>query len=356
MNIGIDIIHKIHMQISYDQDHNIYRYVENIINSSCFKFDRKNIITINRFKRFDTGLQIINGHIDLLRFDANILSNNEKILLLFNKCNKDHLKKQIENDNKKMSKAFADDSLKFIHEMINEYECTKNIGFIKTIEWIINKYLAINVSAPSRFLIDTNKIIIMIYVLGLIEWFHIMIFNYNFNSLESLNKMILCEIFDIELDLLLDYDIDNLKEFLKNEYCSHSVVYIFDNKNMYVFDPDLSISKKDDENLMNSYDRLCHILNRKNKSLDIVLKNPIQTLIDDNYCIFHCIEFMLNFATFNKIKDIKRFMKYVEKQNKIKTLIDVHEYILELNKKANIFVESHKCNPTSVIHPISVMN
>lgn len=349
MSVDINVIHEIHMEISYDQNHCIYQYIENIINSSCFKFDRQNIMTINKFKRFDTGLQIINNNINLSYIDMKSISNDEKILLLFNKCDRTYLNQQIESDRENSSKGFTDENLLIIHDMFNEYEYNVSMGIDTTIKWIMNKYFSVKyiLQSQKNKISSTNiinEIIMTIYVLGLMEWFHIMIFNYNFNNLNGNNKIILCEILDIELNLLMDYDIGSLNTFLKNEYCSHSVVYIFEDANLYVFDPDLDESTKVDKDLINVYDRLCFILNKKNKTLDIILKNPIQSLLDDNYCIFHCIEFMLNLANFNRIGDIKQFMKHIKAQNRNKTLIDVHKYILELNKKAIIFVNNSILN------------
>lgn len=330
------------MDISYNHNNKIYRYIEAVINSSPrFKFNRKNVISINKFKRFDIGLQILTGLQNVQNsVDLSNIQINEKLLSMYDQCDKKYLLRQIVNDERKLFRGFSVKENRLIYEMIDEYECVRKFGFIRTIEWIFHNYSMIIDCIHTQSKIDTIKqIIVPFYVLGSLEWFHITIIinNVNANYDSNFTSLILCDIYDIETDLLVDYTIDDLKDFLKNEYCSHSVVFIIDNVNLYVYDSDRSDEIEDDNSLMNAYNRLTYMLDRTNRSLDIVLKDPVQTLTNDNYCIFHCIEFMMKLSMTNTF-DIIEFMHFIEAHNKHKTIKKIHKFIMRLNKKANLFI------------------
>lgn len=339
MKISLKHIHKIHMGVSYDCNYCIHRYVEHIVNStsSCFKFDRKSIFSINCFKRFDMSFQIINSNLDL-KFIKNIFSKieNESIHTLFNLCTKQHLLMLLSLDIPNNNEFNA-----YVNDIINEYDNIK-CDIKNKVNWIIDKYSIIidifNHNIKHNIIHNTKYIICIIYFLGMLEWFHFAIIDYYCSQSHSNSLLILGEIIDMDYVPLIDYDFDELYEFLREEYCSHTIVFIIDRNMLFIYDSDYDSAFDCINNDM--YDRLCNVIHKSNKIPEFILnKSSIQSLTDDQYCIFYCINFILKLAM--HMTDWKDYT-YENLQYFTKNLderIDMHRFIMRLDHVAKIFID-----------------
>lgn len=375
--MNIKQIHDIHMGVSYNIDHYIYKYVEHTINKmSSFKFDRKIIVSINQFKQCDLSIQIINNIIDLKNI-MNIFSNDQTQIIedISKSCTKQHIFNLVKSD--LYEYVTPDTTMTIMHNFINnvyaliDHFFNLDDNILCRVSWIINIYSQIINKLTTKdnemSIKDADNEVIFIvsslYVLSLFEWFHLTIVSHQITKkMDKLCFLALGEITNIDIISLAKYTLSDLQEFLTENYCSHSVVLLITDKIMYSYDPNGY-----DNNDNNCYNRICKVINKPhatphnrlvaqrvvpltfglmNITRDLKLSNPVQNITDDQYCIFHCFDFMINIVLFMNdvnmeydiITKLFLFLKQLDERNIGMTIDHVYSFIEKLDKQANLFI------------------
>jgi hypothetical protein len=342
-------IHNVHMGVSYDLEHVIHKYVEYRVGSSKhFSYNKKFIITLNQFSKYDMSIHFLNSTIfptkeefvsNLHYFDYfnNTNNNSFKILQpsLLNSLN--------DSENLVMNK-FDQTTKDMVCEYIKEYEKFLKCGdhFIVCL-WIYSLYEQLRAMYLTEN--ETNKVkrfVSIMYFVGLLEWFHLLVIKILYCTLFNEKKSVIMfgECLLIELDNLTNFSMSDIRTFFSCEYCSHSELYIIDCDRIMVYDPD-----DGSDNDIVSINRLCSFLEKE--YISISLNKSIQSITDDQYCIFHCMNFLLKLldvVSFNNthIKSgnfIEKFMKYIESVNDMTNKSDVCTFIQDLHLKAKLCCE-----------------
>jgi hypothetical protein len=386
----IQKIHDLHMGISYDHDHIINKYIEERINSTkTFILDRRYCISINRYKRYDMSIQLLKNiifptkdefieqlkksihSIDLKCFlDVSIklsISEPEINEQKSNNISNQYVTKDIpniracfENDKTKYTIPLCNETEDIILDLINDYEnevsstlssieFSKNFSFRMCV-WMYSLYEGLksvyNNNTNDIFKFENTPQINSIFVgvmcfLGTIEWFHLLVIRMMIDNLCSkmLNQSKKCMIImgeevEIELEKLNNYSFQDTKEFYLNEYCSHSNVYLIDNQHITIFNSDVHANDDIHKILI---DKICLIIGKKYISTSQLVK-PIQTITNDQYCIIHCMNFILKMIEMidNKYStnNLLKFMQYIDSVNKITKITDIYMFIKDFHLKA----------------------
>ena len=264
----IQKIHNLHMNISYNSNHDIHMYIENIIKlSKSFIFNRHFVISINRFNQYDMSIQILkNNIISKDEFMDKLLTSikNPYILEFLNKSinlsickpyNTNEIRMNIKlcyDHNKTMLDCPINKNIdNMILDLINEYtEFVKsvyimklnNISFkiCKICLWVYEKYELLkniyNNDNENTNIMFTSLIIF----LGMIEWFHLLLIKIMIDKMQNENcknnntcLIIHGEESLIEIEYMSLYSSKEIRDFYSNEYCSHSTVYLIDNNNYF---------------------------------------------------------------------------------------------------------------------------
>jgi hypothetical protein len=217
-------------------------------------------------------------------------------------------------------------------------------------------------SETKKLIEDYGDVFVGVYhFLSNLEWFHMLVTYVMckdiFSATKSTNPDKYAVIFGernmIEYEFINTYTLTELKNLFSSEYISHSILYIVGNDLIYMYDPDES----DDEEL-DPTDAIAYILDFKKNTtqnenkiegqtkmqqdIQLVQLCPVQSLTDDQYCIFHCIWFLLRLiGTFDGEMTLEKFSKFIEHINKINkktTIKDVRYFIMELYETALLYL------------------
>ena len=345
------------IDISYDKNHHIYQYVKHKVNKSNeFYFDTELVISFNQFNRIDMTMQIINKNIKLAECNNIKLAecNNIKINDIHNRFDIDRL---IETDKLKLFEQFNDDIVANIAKLKNEYINFHGRGILDSITWIDNLYRKINDILQIDKLNSSNvmsnvnvlnEIISLLYFGGLFEWYHLMIItNHMENNKDKKCCLYLGEIsiFNWELELKYTSSIKELKQFCTSRYAFHAVTFIVDKNNILMYDPDDDEINKDSDSRherMASVKRICSIINKQDKTHEIRLNHPIQSLsMCDKYCIYHVIVLILNIGQSKKYNYYK-VKKYILKLDKINPKLSIHKILSNIDKLIDLSIQYKK--------------
>jgi hypothetical protein len=331
------------MDVSYDQDHPIYKYIERCANKSkSFKFDRKCTISINRFQRYDMSTQLLKKTIFpskesfFEQFQKSILDQDlVKFLLDSIQMSTDahmNVSDSYDGDVIEMSNHLNKQTDIRVRELIKQYEgCVRDDHDESDPNPISNTEEYI----PS----ELNVIFIStLLFLGTLEWFHLLVIRMMVDQQResSDNRCLLIsgEETEIEYEYMCMFSMQEIKDFFTSEYNSHATVYLIHRDHITMFDPDED-NKKDDILI----DKLCTVLEKE--YIHMNLCPSIQTLTDDQYCIFYCIDFILKIL--EMIDDdysagsLKKFMEYMKNINKLTKTADVRTFAKTLDLKAKFF-------------------
>lgn len=312
-------IHEIHMKVSYQNDHHIYRYIESELNKCGYGYNRKHMIQINRYHRFDQSLCIIRGYLydDPQKFIKLLEQYVDIEAIRAHDIGNEISEKEI---NEKEKRAH-------ITKYIKLYEEKKKGTKIQIIEWIIGLYGELKIN-------KNINISHLLYFLGTLEWFHLAIIKYMFSTYNEEKIFIIGESQDFDPWDLHNYNYNDLNEFVTSEYCSHTIVYMFMGKYMITYDPDYQAY----DNELVQFNKLCKILEKKYMSVIPDQYIPIQDITDDHYCIFHCFWFIQRIVQMHiDHQSIVDFMEYIKRINKKTKKSDVYFFINDLNMRANLY-------------------
>jgi hypothetical protein len=313
--INITNAHNFHMELSYDTNHVIYKHLEKSLSKKNILFNRHYTISMNIFGRYDLSLFLLKGYIFADKEKFLQLLKNVKRKFIINQIKK-NIHNCITNDMSVMSKCLPSDVNTAVNNLCELYELKLKLfnddcDLVSFAFWIYqlyddlkNWYIKCD-SRDSNF--NNSKLIAKLYFLGTLEWFHLMIIQMLLN--ETANCiMILGENNNIEIENLTNMSSYELKIYIASEYNSHSVLYIKTNNFISMYDPD-HCNESDDNIHM-----LCNLLNTRYQSIQI--NNTVQSITDDQYCIFHCIWFMSMIAKYKVTKlNLKKIMDYHNKLN-----------------------------------------
>lgn len=310
------LIYKTHMEISFNHNHNIYNYITNTVKKNNNCFDNNFQICINSFGRYSYGLAIMkrltyDEYIDLI----DIINNNK--LIDFNKIKRwgYSILDIIENDK---IENFTNNYKKFLQRLYLSFSillkyCKNKNNYTELFLWIFKNYKRIYNKN-----LNSSEFLVYYYFLESLELFHLTLIKASYKKL-SKNCNTLFVIGDnlyIEYDDLLKYTSKELYDFFDHEVYSHSTLYIFNNNNFTLYDPDYDLTTE------NNIDKLKNYL-ELNRYIPIKLNKSIQSITDDWFCIFHCIRFILLINKFNIninsnlfSKFIKKFEEFQKKQNR----------------------------------------
>lgn len=354
--------HDMLIEISYDPCHKIYEYLKYIVNSSrFFRIHTLLSISSNIHMRYDVTIHILSGLLLINDVRSILLSNLHYVEQSesFKKCKKNTLINHFKTDVKLMK--YVKPSKKFINivmKLINKYDQNDNISDI--INYLINIYCdLITLFIRETEFFDAVLFSAQLYFVGLIEWFHLIIFRHILINqsellfgtnifLQNNNNNGECLIFfgqfiQIDTSAMCEYSRNDIKKFLTKEYPSHSTVNMFgsfknhnqiDGKNpcsMVLFDPD---HETDFDKSNQMYDRFAEFMNIQNCSKYFKPNMSIQKITDDIYCIFHCIKTILMFTESYEsftIDNVKNMFMKISVDNKKITKRDMQKFILSLN-------------------------
>jgi len=270
-------INNLHMNISFNNNHTIYKYLTTECKKNNIYFNKKIVIPLNEYNRYDFSLYIMK---DIFYYRKVLLQKNilyeKKIINDFSLLCNNNIIDVIKKDNCK----FNDTLIHIIHKFNKTYIDLlkyKNINIL--IKWIYNRYLILyKWYKYFDVKIDINFILGLYYFLGTLEWFHI----YILKLILKPNQIVIGDNLLFNCTDLQILTTTELHKFFINEYSSHSTLYLIGNNYITLYDPDY---------IKHSSDNKIHILN---KLLDIIyypllIPVSIQEKTDDNYCIFHCI-------------------------------------------------------------------
>lgn len=280
MNNIIKNIYELHMNISFDNKHIIYKHISKQCKNNHIIFDNNIVIPINGYNRYDYGLHIIKNFYlygKLLLVDRTHMYN-KKMLDIMTQLSKDDLNMIMIND----KCDFSDELYSKIHKLNYIYNKKIQSGdFNIIILWIYKKYLLLNkwYISNKKFL-DTETIISLYYFLGTIEWVHIYILILLLNNHKK--RIVIGENLLFDCNDLQTLTSTKLNDYFNNEYTSHTVIYMMNNINISLYDPDYV--KDDTDDKIKILEKFLEL-----KYIPLCISTSIQEKTDDNYCIFHCI-------------------------------------------------------------------
>jgi hypothetical protein len=326
------------LQLSYDKDPQLFFDLNNSVVKKVgyAAFNCKTHVTMNRFDRFDVTFGILRGtygmeefyrksdmyckvfkddtYFDLTRLNNNIESD-AKIM--------------INNIKSTSNEDWRTDMIKNSIDRVRA-KATHHLNQITTIDGLIDQ-MKLRTYSKELFkqimtmnITDNNYMLFAdLWAISLIEPFHEWVIEciiWNPIGFKQISY-VLSEYDKTELEYIADIGSD-LLYYITNEYPSHSMLIVFDDQHLYAYDPD--------DNMVFANDKL--VLGRTVIHSNIA--RPIQTIIDDIYCIFHSIFAMIEIANIqskcvcdsdnnNLIKIINAFELV---QNNINSRSDVEQY------------------------------
>jgi hypothetical protein len=329
-------IHDTHMEVSYNQDHPIHIYIEDYVNQSQnFVIDRTFIISINRFDRYDMSLCFLKNQI--YQTKESFIDSFKHYCLKESNIQYNHVNeiyRMIENDKQYLIKHFNQSIIDIIESLVKLYEGIVNQSNINIFEWIYRLYDELkNIKNDDG---GINKYIGTLYFLGLQEWFHLSVIDRLYNRINKKTNNICTIVWGeenaIELENLSDLTIDEIMNHMNHEYCSHSILYMIDKNNISIYDPDYDYQNPSIEG---KEKRLCNFMSKKYLSF--------QSITDDQYCVFHCIDFLFKLVDAISVsssayseKTIKIFMNYINEVNQISKKSDIHTFIKNLSLRSSL--------------------
>lgn len=288
MNKSITNIYNLHMSLSFDNDHKLYKSLEKQCKTNNILFDKKLVIPINNYNRYDFGLYIMKDitFYDKLLSDNKININNKYFYDIMKcSCYKNILE-LIEED----TNNYNDIIINVIQLLNNTYNklLSDNTDFNIILSWVYDKYtLLYQWYKLNDDVLDMDNIIGLYYFLGTLEWFHVYILKILLGNNMDTNTNIAI----IGDNLLFNcYELQSLNDaelriFFKDKYSSHAVLYLIGSNFITLYDPDYI----EDES-GNKIDILESLLNVKYYPFELSI--AIQDKTDDTYCIFHCIRIL----------------------------------------------------------------
>lgn len=289
------------IDISYNQNHQIYKYISNLAyNNNCY-FNNNFAIPTNMFNRIDYTNYLINCDISVFnniskhikKYKSNVIINNN-----IRNC-------EITLDNKNTTQ---------LQSLIHKLSCSQN-----KYEFIIDLLITIR-----NKIIDTKTLALTYYFLGLQEWFSITVLGilHKLYYTDLSCTFILGEYIKIIPNELIKMNNNELHNYLRKEYSSHSILYIINNDTLYLYDPD----NYEDYTLL--LPKITNVLNINKYTT--INTSSIQEKYDDSYCIFYCIKFMLDI--------IEEFANSMILDDVLNKLIYKHEIM----KKNDIIIFANK--------------
>lgn len=316
-------IHKIHMDISYNNNNemfkNIGKYVAingaHFINNFCISFNKKN--------NFDLTFEFAKNKILHKYVTEFVNSNINESLCMSSPCDviikhhkneliNSHLCKFLEEYNEQLYLYKSNKNTwemmyyvywKFIYPLYEWYNSCNTINdiyylcalieFVSRIEWF---HFNVHVIIVKKLMIETEK---NMYMFG------------------NINQVIMH-------DLYLLHENDELKSFIKEEIPSHCIAFIVRKNKCTMYDPDNTAKK-----IKIQIKKLLVYINLNIEFEFINVEHPIQTITDDNYCIFHCIFMIFDMIQLKK-DTLNDHIKRCNKQNISMTISDVRDKIIEL--------------------------
>jgi hypothetical protein len=435
--MNLNVIHEIHMSLSYDKSDKIYQYIENVVNENdgkTFTIDTRLVIGTNRLNCIDTCLLFLSD-------DVNIRVTKQKISYYICKMNSNKIDKfknlwsiqtldnNLKSSSRLLKQALTNESKKVCDHVREEYSkiLSGNFDFEYVVSWVYDiistlktlihmpcdydydssagnlwsnsdsrkTYLEKLKSSSSigHMFLNENKeiedsnddgygcflvknygeIFVGIYhFLSNLEWFHVLITlimcekQFESKSLSRKYSLIFGEKNLIEYEYIHTYSLIELKTLFTQDYMSHSVLYVIGKDILYVYDPDGSDDFDDNKfnplKMLNyiidfplikssnlSSNNICDLNIDKLEFIEICEKcitKSIQTVTNDQYCIFHCIWFVLKLVKIlNHImnrKNFIQFLKYVNKINDVTTIDDVRFFICELKEKSILYEKNQE--------------
>lgn len=275
--MSIQNIFNLHMDVSFNDKHILYENLTTQCTKNNIYFNKKIIIPINEYNRYDFSLYIMKD----IFYYRNILLKpdilyekkiSDDILTLYNNNIIDVIKK----DNCKFNDTLIHIIYKFNKRYIDLLKY-KNINIL--IKWIYNRYLILyKWYKYFDVKIDINFILGLYYFLGTLEWFHI----YILKLILKPNQIVIGDNLLFNCANLQVFTTPELHKFFINEYSSHSTLYLIGDSYITLYDPDYI--KHSSDNKIYVLESLLDI-----KYYPLIIPVSIQEKIDDNYCIFHCI-------------------------------------------------------------------
>ena len=277
--------------------------VRSRVGYSAFIPDR--LITINRFDRFDTTLPLIRKQLPISNYDKRSDSLLHRVMndldfktrleseLKFNNEQLDSLIEQdlatmelnirrIDNDQSKIDTInrirwnVRTIALKYIRMITTDSE----IDFLKLnthSKGVVQYWSSCDLSNPD---ITNLQIFTEVWAMSLILPLHSWILHAMNIEQDSRIHYVLGEFDNSELEyMLLSLEEDNRKEMaadITREYQAHSVVWIMDDRTIYLYDPD---------DLEPIKEQKVFGRNVRQSAID----QPIQEVTDDIYCTFHSL-------------------------------------------------------------------
>ncbi len=315
----ISTIHKIHMDISYNYNNLLFNKIGRYATTNNSNFIHNIIICFNKKINFDLTFEFMKNK--MLYKYLTEFANSDTYKQIDLHCPTDIIIKEHKNDciNKHLYNFVE------IYNKILELN-DKNIWQIMySIYWIFIHPL-VHWFNSNELNMDINYLSALIHFVSHIKWFH-------FNMHVILIKKILNETSNeiiimgninhvVTHHLYTLHKTDELKCFIKEEIPSHSIAIIIKNAKCFIYDPDYI-----NRDITSQIKKLLLSVNSNIKYKHIKLTNPIQSITDDNYCIFHCIFLILDAIKMND-ETLEQHIKYLDKQNKDATIGDIRKKII----------------------------
>lgn len=363
----IKYIHDVHMDISYNTDHPIYHHLTQCVRTrKGSRFLPDVVIPTNKYGRVDFTQQIITKKINITDLNTCKLDDDTlgAVQHAFSRCTKDRLTELLSADKEIFEESESDldeESLQYVDRFYSTVSrLIEDYGNLLTIDHSLTNIVSSVVDMCNIIMFDNDRtcqkdpIILLstIYFLGMLEWFHLLILRSLINSRrteETLDVFLMIgDAIDTDPQLLCNDDLASIGDFYLSEYCSHSIVYVVSPKNMFVFDPDQNKCTYKTDVQYAAHTKIANTLGVTNITYDVMPKVGVQSITDDQYCVFHCINFIFKYTEFlnnvqgdsNEIETVRRFMSCVEKQNKKQTTRSVRDMIVNLNESAKLFMNS----------------
>ena len=347
-NISISSIYSKIIELTYSDDDVLFSDIENDIQiKTGYKaFDSNMLITFNRFNRLDTTLPLIRNQLTIPNLDHvndeyvsskrnlfNYIINSKKIIdeidqdLRIMILNMSCLKSVESNIQylKEMRREVIDKALMHLDniETNGRIDIVKLNSYSKTIV----RYLSNNFELSLETFCDVWAISVMTPIHSWI--IDVMILNNKKNNdkIDEKPIYVMGEYDKTEIELVIFDDmIDNKLEYLRNDYQSHSMLFVLNNEYVYILD-------SDDNDPLNGSDKF---LGRS--VIPSKINPPIQSVTDDIYCIFHTIFGIIDLSTFQESNDtahsiIRKFESY---QNSINGLDPKIVSSLIVNRISNL--------------------
>jgi len=322
-------IHREQMNISYSTNHMIYDLIEERTKCNNKLFDRNIQFQIDRWGRINTTFSIMKKYINLSMISH--FDNSNPIEHYFDSVEiVEHRIKIFDNLNSTI--------IKIIWELFDRYKQNRIDCVTKICEQLIDWY-----NGEDTNILTNIQIIAYIMFINTLELFHIRILEQLISLKNKVGEnpdaiFILGEYFSLDVesfDIMFNHTNCDLREFFKNEYCSHSIVCVITDM-ISVYDPE-GITDLIEESIK----RLGKTIEHRREYLQIKQKYPIQSMTDDTYCIFHCVEFILQTSKIDWTKQsIDKWIILSDQSNKKITfnlVVDrIHNLIMQ--KTENILL------------------